>query len=61
MEIRNSPFLQLFYYLKSVKMSNLFSEDISFAEYVMLELIAAGGLIEHTKKRLAKTKRRATK
>ena len=26
----------------------------------MLELIAAGGLIEHTKKRLVKTKRRAT-
>jgi 3-isopropylmalate/(R)-2-methylmalate dehydratase small subunit len=27
----------------------------------MLELIAAGGLIEHTKKRLAKSKRRATR
>src|SRR5512136_2175877 len=27
----------------------------------MLELIGAGGLIEHTKKRLAKTKRRATR
>jgi 3-isopropylmalate/(R)-2-methylmalate dehydratase small subunit len=27
----------------------------------MLELIADGGLIEHTKKRLAKTKRRATR
>jgi 3-isopropylmalate/(R)-2-methylmalate dehydratase small subunit len=27
----------------------------------MLELVAAGGLIEHTKKRLAKAKRRATR
>ena len=27
----------------------------------MVELIAAGGLIEHTKKRLARTRRRATR
>jgi DNA-binding MarR family transcriptional regulator len=40
MEIHSSPFLQMFYYLKSMKISNLFSEDISFAEYVMLQLIA---------------------
>ena len=40
MEIHNSPFLQMFYYLKTVKISNLFSEDISFAEYVVLQLIA---------------------
>ena len=39
MEIHNSPFLQMFFYLKSVKISNLFSEDISFAEYIMLKLI----------------------
>jgi DNA-binding MarR family transcriptional regulator len=39
MEIHSSPFLQMFYYLKSVKISNLFSEDISFAEFIMLQLI----------------------
>ena len=39
MEIHKSPFLQMFYYLKSMKISGLFSEDISFAEYVMLQLI----------------------
>ena len=39
MEIHNSPFLQMFYYIKSMKLSGLFSEDISFAEYVMLQLI----------------------
>ena len=39
MEIHSSPFLQMFYYIKSMKLSGLFSEDISFAEYVMLQLI----------------------
>jgi len=39
MEIHRSPFLKMFYYLKSMKISALFSEDISFAEYVMLQLI----------------------
>ena len=39
MEIHRSPFLQMFYYIKSMKISGLFSEDISFAEYVMLQLI----------------------
>ena len=39
MEIHKSPFLQMFYYLKSMKISGLFSEDISFAEHVMLQLI----------------------
>ncbi len=39
MEIHNSPFLQMFYYIKSMKISGLFSEDISFAEYVMLRMI----------------------
>ena len=39
MEIHNSPFLRLFYYIKTMKLSGLFSEDISFAEYVMLQLI----------------------
>ena len=39
METHNSPFLQLFYFIKSMKISGLFSEDISFAEYVMLQLI----------------------
>jgi DNA-binding MarR family transcriptional regulator len=39
METHSSPFLQMFYYLKSVKVSQLISEDISFAEYAMLQLI----------------------
>ena len=39
MEIHSSPFLQMFYYIKTMKISGLFSEDISFAEYVMLHLI----------------------
>ncbi len=39
MEIHRSPFLKAFYYIKSMKISDLFSEDISFAEYVMLQLI----------------------
>ncbi len=39
MEIHNSPFLQMFHYLKTVKISDLLSEDISFAEYIMLQLI----------------------
>jgi len=39
MEIHSFPFLQMFYYIKSMKISGIFSEDISFAEYVMLELI----------------------
>ena len=29
----------MFYYIKSMKISGLFSEEISFAEYVMLQLI----------------------
>ena len=39
MENHNSPFLQMFYYMKTMKISDLFSEDISFGEYVMLQLI----------------------
>ena len=39
MEIHYPPFLKMFYYIKSMKISGLFSEDISFAEYVMLQLI----------------------
>lgn len=39
MNINNTPFLQLFYFIKTMKISGLFSEDISFGEYVMLELI----------------------
>jgi len=39
MEIHNSPFLQMFYFIKTMKISGLFSEDISFAEYIMLQLI----------------------
>jgi len=39
MEIHRSPFLKMFYYIKSMKFSDLFSEDISFPEYVMLQLI----------------------
>jgi DNA-binding MarR family transcriptional regulator len=38
-EIRRSPLLQMLYYIKSMKISDLISEDISFAEYVMLLLI----------------------
>ena len=34
-----SPFLKLFYYIRSLKISDHFSEDISFPEYVMLQLI----------------------
>lgn len=32
--------LRKIYYLKSVRVSDLFSENISFAEYVMLQLVA---------------------
>jgi len=39
MENHNSPLLQMFYYMKTMKISDLFSEDISFGEYVMLQLI----------------------
>ena len=39
MKTYNSPFMQMFYFIKSMKLSGLFSEDISFAEYVMLQLI----------------------
>ena len=39
MEIHSPPFLQMFYFIKTMKISDLFSEDISFAEYVMLQLI----------------------
>jgi DNA-binding MarR family transcriptional regulator len=38
-EKHRSPFLKMFYYIKSMKISEIFSEDISFAEYVMLQLI----------------------
>jgi len=37
--IHSSSLLQMLYYIKSMKISDLFSEDISFAEYVMLQLI----------------------
>jgi MarR family transcriptional repressor of emrRAB len=40
MEIQFSSLLQMLYYAKSMKVSNLISEDISFAEYIMLQLIA---------------------
>jgi DNA-binding MarR family transcriptional regulator len=39
MEIQRSPILKMVFYLKSMKFSDLFSEDISFAEYAMLQLI----------------------
>jgi DNA-binding MarR family transcriptional regulator len=39
MKTHNPPFMQMFYFIKSMKLSGLFSEDISFAEYVMLQLI----------------------
>ena len=40
MEIRPSPLLKMLYYIRSIKISNLTSEDISFAEYIMLRLIS---------------------
>jgi DNA-binding MarR family transcriptional regulator len=39
-EIHPSSPLKMLYYIKSMKISNLTSEDISFAEYIMLRLIA---------------------
>jgi DNA-binding MarR family transcriptional regulator len=39
MEIHRLLPLQIVYYLRSMKISNIFSEDISFGEYVMLQLI----------------------
>jgi len=35
-----SPLVQMLYAIKSMKVSNLISEDISFAEYILLQLIA---------------------
>ncbi len=35
-----SPPLRVLYAIKSLKISNLLSEDISFAEYIMLRLVA---------------------
>ena len=40
MNFHHSHFLQLFHTIKTLKLSGLISEDLSFAEYVMLELIA---------------------
>ena len=40
MEIHASPLLKMLQYIRSMKISNLTSEDISFAEYIMLRLIA---------------------
>jgi DNA-binding MarR family transcriptional regulator len=39
-ESHASPLLKMLYFIKSMKISNLISEDISFAEYIMLRLIA---------------------
>ena len=39
MQSHHSPFLQMVYYIKNMKLSGLISEDISFAEYFMLQLI----------------------
>jgi DNA-binding MarR family transcriptional regulator len=40
LEIHASSLLKILYYIKSMKISDLTSEDISFAEYIMLRLIA---------------------
>lgn len=40
MEIHASPLLKMLSYMKGMKLSNLTSENISFAEYLMLRLIA---------------------
>jgi DNA-binding MarR family transcriptional regulator len=39
-EIHASPLVKMLYFIKSMKISNLISEDISFAEYIMLRLVA---------------------
>jgi DNA-binding MarR family transcriptional regulator len=33
------PFLRMLYFVKNIKISRIFSEDISFAEYTMLQMI----------------------
>jgi DNA-binding MarR family transcriptional regulator len=43
MEINRSPLLKMFFYIKSMKISDLFSEDISFSEFAMLQLITEIG------------------
>lgn len=40
MEIHASSLLKMLHYIRRIKISNLTSEDISFAEYLMLRLIA---------------------
>jgi DNA-binding MarR family transcriptional regulator len=40
MEAHRTPALKMLYALKSMKISNLASEDISFAEFIMLRLIS---------------------
>ena len=39
MDFHKSPLLQLFRYIKSLKISDLLPEDITFAEYIMLRMI----------------------
>lgn len=39
MKAHCSPLLKIFYYVRNIKISNLFSEDITFAEYIMLQMI----------------------
>ena len=40
MNFHHAHFLQLFHTIKTLKLSGLISADLSFAEYIMLELIA---------------------
>ena len=40
METRASPLLETLFFIRSIKIANLTSEDVSFAEYIMLRLIS---------------------
>ncbi|MCE1252237.1 MAG: hypothetical protein LWX83_01675 [Anaerolineae bacterium] len=40
MQFRTSSILRMFYFFKSMKISDIFSEDIAFGEYGMLRLIS---------------------
>lgn len=39
MELHRSPVLRVFYYFRNLKISRIFSEDISFGEFIMLQMI----------------------
>jgi len=39
LELHRSPALRVFYYFRNLKISRIFSEDISFREFIMLQMI----------------------